>query len=89
MRLATFTSRYRKDLKRCLSRGYDAEKLRVVFEAIMHDNDLPSSCRPHKLVGNYTGCWECHIAPDWLLIYELPDEETLVLRRTGTHSDLF
>lgn len=89
MRTTTFTGRYKKDLKRCLVRGYDLEKLRAVFELIVRDQDLPAACRPHKLRGDYEGFWECHIASDWLLIYEFPDEERLVLRRTGTHADLF
>jgi len=48
----------------------DVEKLRIVFEALRKDQKLPASCRPHKLSGNYKDYWECHIAPDWLLIYE-------------------
>ena len=65
------------------------ERFRIVFEFLREDADLPAACRPHKLSGNYSGYWECHIAPDWLLIYVYPDDDTLGLIRMGTHSDLF
>jgi len=55
---------------------------------LMADAALPARCRPHKLSGNYADLWECHIAPDWLLIYDF-DDTYLRLYRTGTHSDLF
>jgi mRNA interferase YafQ len=89
MRIVTTTTRYNKDLRRCLSRGNDPEKLQAVFDLLIQDEDLPAACRPHKLRGEYEGLWECHIAPDWLLIYEYPNVEELILRRTGTHADLF
>ena len=63
-------------------------KLGRYIDAIADDTPLPTSARPHKLVGKYTGTWECHIEPDWLLIYEY-EEDNLLLRRTGTHADLF
>ncbi len=72
-----------------MARGLDMEKLRTVFEALRQDSELPASCRPHKLSGNFKDYWECHIAPDWLLIYDISDDEYLYLERTGTHSDLF
>jgi mRNA interferase YafQ len=55
---------------------------------LAYGHELPARCRPHKLVGNYAGCWECHIDPDWLLIYQY-ENTTLKLLRTGTHADLF
>jgi len=89
MRTAEYSNKYKKDLRKCVARGYDLDRLQVVFELLRHDEALPAACRPHKLSGNYNGYWECHIAPDWLLIYAYPDNETLVLVRTGTHADLF
>ena len=65
-------------------------KLQAVVELIENAEELPATCRPHKLTGNYSDHWECHIASDWLLIYLLnEDENTVKFERTGTHSDLF
>lgn len=89
MRTAVTSRKYRKDIKRCAARGMDMEKLRIVFDALRKDQKLPASCRPHKLTGNFKDYRECHIAPDWLLIYDISDSEYLYLERTGTHSDLF
>lgn len=52
------------------------------------DTPLPARCRPHKLKGNWIGYWECHIEPDWMLVYDF-DNETLGLAAIGTHADLF
>jgi len=82
------TRRYQKDAGRCMKRGLDMRKLLVVIRLLAENQPLPIKCRPHKLVGNYEGFWECHIAPDWLLIYEY-DDDNLYLSRTGTHADLF
>lgn len=79
-----------RDLKTCKKRGYDMEKLWNVIAKLQEGEPLPPSCRPHKLSGNHAGEWECHIAPDWLLIWEQNDNElTLLMLSTGTHSDLF
>lgn len=79
-----------RDLKTCKKRGYDIDKLWSVIGKLLNGEPLPSSCRPHKLSGNHEGEWECHIASDWLLIWEQNDTElTLLMLSTGTHSDLF
>ena len=64
------------------------EASRTIVEKLAMDIGLDQSNRPHKLVGNYVGKWECHIEPDWLLIYEILDD-VVILYRTGTHTDLF
>ena len=84
------TSRFQKDLKRIKKRGYDLSLLTRVLKLLAAGEPLPEKSRDHPLTGDFRGCRECHIAPDWLLIYEV-EEETLILylTRTGTHSDLF
>ncbi|MEO9697228.1 MAG: type II toxin-antitoxin system YafQ family toxin [Hyphomicrobiales bacterium] len=88
MRQIKKTTSFKKDFKRSLKRGLPVAVLAEVLELLATDSPLPERCRPHKLVGEYTGTWECHIAPDWLLIYEYEDG-LLNLRRMGSHSDLF
>ena len=88
MRAVVWTNAFKKDYKLISKRHLNTGKLRVVVEALANDVALPESARPHKLVGNYIGTWECHIEADWLLIYEYAENE-LILRRTGTHTDLF
>ncbi|WP_099321377.1 type II toxin-antitoxin system YafQ family toxin [Anaerococcus sp. Marseille-P3625] len=85
-----FTSRFKKDLKQAKKQGKDIEMLFDVIEKIANDETLDGKYRDHSLTGNYKGTRECHIEPDFLLIYE-KIEEVLVLSlvRTGSHSDLF
>ena len=84
------TSRFQKDLKQVKKRGYDIELLTEVIRKLAAGEPLPPSNRDHFLRGGYEGCRECHITPDWLLIYEIVREELILyLTRTGTHSDLF
>lgn len=84
------SSRFQKDVKRLKKRGYDISLLVHVLEVLSRGEELPVKNRDHSLSGNYSGCRECHIAPDWLLIYEIAqDTLILYLTRTGTHSDLF
>ena len=84
------TRQFDRSLKKCIKRGYDMSKLRTVIEILASGGTLPSNCRPHKLSGEYAHVWECHIAPDWLLLWTMDDEElTLLLVDTGTHSDIF
>ena len=82
------TSRFERDLKRATKRGKDLDKLWSVVEAVLSGCDLPARIRPHRLSGQWSAYWECHIEPDWLLIWGHRDE-ALVLVRTGTHADLF
>lgn len=84
------TSRFKKDLKIARKRGYDLSLIGTVVDTLAAGNTLPERYRDHSLSGNYSGCRECHITPDWLLIYEVSDGELILyLTRTGTHSDLF
>ncbi|MEY4747735.1 MAG: hypothetical protein RLZZ416_784 [Candidatus Parcubacteria bacterium] len=80
--------RFRKDLKRIRKRGLNRDKLDAIVTLIRSGEPLPTSARAHKLAGEWLGFWECHIGPDWLLIYDVTDSEVL-LAGTGTHSDLF
>lgn len=85
-----YTNRFHKDLKLMIKRGKDAEKLKAVVRKLLAGLPLNPRHRDHKLAGNYVDHRECHIEPDWLLIYlPVPAEETLIFTRTGTHSDLF
>lgn len=84
------TSRFQKDLKRIQKRGYDISLLTDIIKKLANGEQLPEKNKDHALGGDYIGCRECHITPDWLLIYEIDNGELLLyLTRTGTHSDLF
>ena len=82
------TSQFKKDFKRALKRGFNIEKLKGLIELLLKEGKLPQKYRDHILSGEYKHCRECHIQPDWLLIYCTKDNE-LILIRTGTHADLF
>jgi mRNA interferase YafQ len=88
MRRITQRKQFRNDLRRQKRRGKDIEKLIAAVELLAETGMLPQGYRPHKLTGEWKGVWECHIEPDWLLIYEVTATEVLLIR-TGTHSDLF
>ena len=82
--------KFQKDLKRVQKRGYDISLLKNVLNLLVSGEPLPAKYKDHSLLGNYTGCRECHVTPDWLLVYEIEDSELILyLTRTGTHSDLF
>lgn len=81
-------SQFKKDFKNAKKRGKKLDKLAKIITDLQHGRTLPAKYKNHKLKGNYADCWECHIEPDWLLIYQLTTEE-LILIRTGSHSDLF
>lgn len=83
-----FTKQFDRDLKRMLKRGKKKEKIKLILTKLMNQEDMEPKHRDHKLIGKYKGRRECHIEPDWLLIYKL-DEEKIIFERTGTHSDLF
>ncbi|MDO5445439.1 MAG: type II toxin-antitoxin system YafQ family toxin [Eubacteriales bacterium] len=84
------SNQFRKDLKLCKKRGYDLEILNSVIEKLAAREKLPERNRDHELSGNYAGFRECHIQPDWLLVYRINNSELILfLSRTGTHSDLF
>ncbi len=85
-----YTGQFRKSLKLCARRGLNIQDFVTVLDILQETGTLPEQYRPHKLHGNYKGCWECHINPDWLLIWEQDDRQLrLILVDTGTHSDLF
>ncbi len=84
------TNRFEKEVKLCKKRGYDMSLLRRVMELLAKDGKLPAQYKPHKRSGNYAGCWECHIKPDWLFVWQQNDHELILLfTNTGTHADLF
>lgn len=79
---------FKKDFRRITKRKWDVKKLEAIVTMLRSDEPLPLNARPHRLTGDWEGFWECHIAPDWLLIYDMNDT-TVLLARTGTHTDLF
>ena len=85
-----YTNQFKKDYKLIQKRGYDINKLKEVVQLLLQEKKLPETYKEHYLMGKYKGFRECHIQPDWLLIYVIEDDELiLTLSRTGTHSDLF
>ena len=85
-----FTTQFRKDLKRAKKQHKDLDKLFEVVAKIANGEKLDVSLHDHELSGEYAGTRECHVEPDWLLVYEIrKDVLVLMLYRTGTHSDLF
>lgn len=84
------TAQFKKDLKRIKKRGFDIDELDKVIEELRAKRPLDERYKDHALTGNYSGFRECHIKPDWLLIYaHNEDELILVASRTGSHADLF
>ena len=85
-----YQSAFKKDYKRIIKHGYDTRLLEKVVGLLAEELELPPEYRGHALNGDYIGCRECHIAPDWLLVYEVMERDLLLyLMRTGTHSDIF
>lgn len=85
-----YSAKFKKDYKTIIKRGYNPQLLQDVLSILCSEEPLPPKYKDHKLSGNYTGHRECHITPDWLLIYKIEQNIlTLSLTRTGTHSDLF
>lgn len=84
------SNRFRKDLRLAAKRGYDLSLLQTAVDLLASGVPLPEKYRDHALIGNFSGFRECHILPDWLLIYRI-EKDTLILflSRTGTHADLF
>ena len=84
------TSKFRQDLKLCQKRGYNMQAITDVIKKLAAGETLPPQNRDHELSGNYKGFRECHIQPDWLLVYRINNNDLILfLSRTGTHSDLF
>jgi len=85
-----YSARFKKDYKAVKKRGCDTRLLEEVLDIICEEKPLLPKYRDHALHGDYKGHRECHITPDWLLIYKIKDSELILeLTRTGTHSDLF
>lgn len=84
------TGKFKKDLVRVIKRGYDTQLMDTVVSKLSAGEALEPKYKDHALGGNYAGYRECHITPDWLLIYEIAGNALILyLTRTGTHSDLF
>jgi mRNA interferase YafQ len=85
-----YTGIFKRDYKLVLKRKYKEELIQNIIIQLANGTPLPAKNKPHKLTGDYKDCWECHIQPDWLLIWQINVKiNTLILIRTGTHSDLF
>jgi mRNA interferase YafQ len=83
-----YSTKFKKDFKTCVKRHYNMELLQQTIDILRIPDTLPSKNNDHNLSGNYSGYRECHIGPNWILMYRYEDN-TLLLYRTGTHSDLF
>ena len=84
------TTKFRKELKKMLRRGADRSKLSAVVKMLAQGEPLPPQYHDHALTGDMAGTRDCHITPDWLLLYRIENDVlVLTLTRTGTHADLF
>ena len=90
MRTFSRTTRFKRDVKLADRRGKELEKLKAVLDLLIAGDELPAQFRDHPLRGNFEGSRDCHIEPDWLLIYTITEKGSHVrFERTGTHADLF
>lgn len=83
-----YTTKFKKDLKTVEKRNLDTELLKDIIKKLCLEEPLPAKNKDHNLLGDWSGCRECHISPDWLLIYQIGNG-IIVFERTGSHSDLF
>jgi mRNA interferase YafQ len=88
MRIPVYTNRFEKDLKLMIKRGLDPESIKSIIRMLIDEMPLERKHRDHPLIGNFKDRRECHIEPDWLLIYRI-DEPRIIFERTGSHADLF
>ena len=89
MKVLKTTSQFKKDYKKCKKRGLDMSLLENVLDRLLEGKELEKKHRDHALTGNYKGFRECHVQPDWLLIYASDDTQLILTAvRTGSHSDL-
>lgn len=88
MRTPSYSRQFDRDVKRVKKRGKNMKKLRDIITLLVEGKKLPVSNKEHKLVGPFKSFRECHIEPDWLLIYKI-HESQITFVRTGSHSDLF
>ena len=85
-----YSNRFKKDVKLAIKRGKNLEKMAAVIEILCSQQSIPAQYRDHALGGNYAEFRDCHIEPDWILIYRIENHLLqLILSRTGTHADLF
>lgn len=85
-----YSTLFKKSFKKCMKRGCDREEFREVISILGETGTLPPKYKLHPLKGNYKGCLECHINPDWLLVWKQNDKDLiLLLVDTGTHQDIF
>lgn len=84
------TNLFKKEFRKAQKRGKNVERLRRLMQSLVNEDPIPSRHRDHALTGNYKGRRECHIEPDWLLVYKVDlKAREIIFERTGTHSDLF
>ena len=84
------SNQFKRDLRLAAKRGYDLDLLDSVVTKLANGEPLPEKCKDHNLTGKYAGFRECHLQPDWLLVYRTEERALILfLSRTGTHSDLF
>ena len=83
-----YTTQFKKDFKRVSKQGKDLKKLEIIIETLLNKKPLDKKFKDHSLAGKWKNHRDCHIEPDWLLIYQLTSN-SLILERTGSHSDLF
>ena len=88
MKIIRQSTSFKKDLKKVVKRAKNLNKLYLIVEKLAKGQKLEAKNKEHALIGNYVGKLECHIEPDWLMIYEVTNE-LVILYRTGTHADLF
>lgn len=88
MLTADYANRFKKDYKLAIKRNYDISLIDAIIRDLINEVPLSEKHQDHLLSGDYDGCRECHIKPDWLLIYQIGNG-VIVFERTGTHSDLF
>ena len=85
-----YSTLFKRSYKKCIRRGCNEDTFRKAITILAETGTLPQEYKPHPLKGNYKGCMECHLSPDWLLVWKQNDNELiLLLVDTGTHSDLF
>ncbi len=88
MRIISPTKKFDHDLKKAVKRNKDLMKLKKIVALLARNGQLPSKYKPHPLIGDWVPSWDCHIEPDWILIYQVTMTH-VYLFRAGTHSDLF
>jgi mRNA interferase YafQ len=82
------TTAFERDVRRVKKQGKDLDKLETIVNLLQAQEPLPARCRPHSLRGAWAGHWDCHVEPDWILLYKMTDEVSILVR-TGSHATLF